>query len=105
MSFETIKKPALKNFCEIFEGEPFARKVHEAVNDSALSINTITRHIQTIAADLKEQIAQVQLLIFGRFLKESSIIEKLLACISLEKPQQEAKIFLMVLISSLLKIT
>ena len=24
---ETIIKPALKNFCEIFEGEPFARKV------------------------------------------------------------------------------
>ena len=26
-------KRALKNFCEIFEGEPFAGKVHEAVND------------------------------------------------------------------------
>ena len=53
---ETIIKPVLKNFCEIFEGEPFAGRVHEAVNDSALSNNTITRRIQTIAADLKEQI-------------------------------------------------
>ena len=53
---ETIIKTALKNFCEIFEGEPFARRVHEAVNDSALSNNTITRRIQTIAGDLKEQI-------------------------------------------------
>ena len=45
---ETIIKPTLKNFCEIFEGKPFARKVHEAVNDSALSNNTITRRIETI---------------------------------------------------------
>ena len=55
---ETIIKPALKNFCEIFESEPFARKVHEAVKDSALSNNTITRRIQTIVADLKEQILE-----------------------------------------------
>ena len=53
---ETIIKPALKNFCKIVEGEPLARRVHEAVNDFALSNNTITRRIQTIAADLKEQI-------------------------------------------------
>ena len=102
---ETIIKLALNNFCEVFESETFARKVHEAVNDSALSNNTITRRIQTIAADLKEQMlenfrnspwtalpvdestditAQTQLLIFGRFLKESSITEELLACISFE---------------------
>ena len=55
---ETIIKPTLKNFCKIFEGKPFARKVHEAVNDSALSNNTITRCIETIAADLKEQILE-----------------------------------------------
>ena len=53
---ETIIKHALKNFCEIFEGEPFGRKVHEAVNNSAPSNNTITRRIQTIAADPKGQI-------------------------------------------------
>ena len=40
----------------VFESEPFARRVHEVVNDSALSNNTITRRIQTIAANLKEQI-------------------------------------------------
>ena len=42
---ETIIKPALKNFCKIFGGEPFARKVHKTVNDSALSNNTIKRRI------------------------------------------------------------
>ena len=55
---ETIIKPALTNFCEVFEGEPFARKAQEAVNNSALSDNTITRRIQAIAADLKEQILE-----------------------------------------------
>ena len=54
----TIIKPALNNFCEVFKDEPLARKVHKAVNDSALSNNTITRRIQTIAADLKEQILE-----------------------------------------------
>ena len=53
---ETNIKSALKNFCEIFEGEPLARKVYEAVNDSAFSDNTIARRIQTIAVDLKEQV-------------------------------------------------
>ena len=122
---ETIIKPALNNFCEVFEGEPCARKVDEVVNDSALSNNTITRRIQTIAADLKEQIfenfrnspwtalsvdesiditAQAQLLIFGRFLKESSTTEELLACISLETTTRGEDI-LMVLISSSLQIT
>ena len=87
---ETIVKPALTDFCEVFEGEPFARKVQEAANNSAFSDNTITRCIQAIAADLKEHIledfgnlpwtalavdestditAQAQVLIFGRFLK------------------------------------
>ena len=55
---ETIVKLALNNFCEVFESEPFARKVHEAVNDCALSNNTKARRIQTIAADLKEQISE-----------------------------------------------
>ena len=111
---ESIIKPALNNFCEVFEGEPFARKVHEAVNESALSNNTITRRNQTIAADLKKQIledfrnspwtalavnesthttAQAQLLIFGRFLKESSITEELLACIALETTTRGEDIF------------
>ena len=111
---ETIIKPALNNFCEVFKGEPFARKVQEAVNDSALSNNTITRRIETNAADLKEQIledfrnslwtalavdestdktTQAQLLIFGRFLKESSITEELLACISLETTTRGEDIF------------
>nr|XP_039258042.1 uncharacterized protein LOC120334603 [Styela clava] len=110
---ETIIKPALNIFCEIFEGELFARKVQEAVNKSALCNNTITRLIQTIAADLKEQLledfrispwtalavnestdttAQAQLLIFGRFLKESSVTGNCLLAFHL-KPQ-EAKIFL-----------
>ena len=111
---ETIIKPALNNFCEVFEGEPFTRRVHEAVNDSAFSNNTITRRIQTIAADLKEQIlegfrtlpwttlavdestdttAQAQLLIFGRFLKESSITEELLDYMSLETTTRDVDIF------------
>ena len=63
------------------------------------------RRIQVISADMKEQIledfrnspwtalavdestditAQAQLLIFGRFLKENSVTEELLSCISLE---------------------
>ena len=74
----------------------------------------MTRRIQTIAADLKEQIlekfrnspwtalavdestditAQAQLLIFGRFLKESSMTEELLACISLETTTRGGDIF------------
>ena len=44
---------ALKDFCKIFEGQTFARKVHKAVNDSVLNNNAITRRILTIAADLK----------------------------------------------------
>ena len=88
--------------------------MHEAVNDSALSNNTITRRIQSIAVDLKKQIledfknfpwtalavdestditAQAQFLIFGRFLKESSITEELLACISLETTTRSEDIF------------
>ena len=55
---ETIIKPALTNFCEVFEGEPLAGKVQEAVNNSALSNNTTARRIQAIAADLKEQILE-----------------------------------------------
>ena len=110
----TEGKPALTNFCEVFEGEPFARKVQKAVNNSALSNNTITRRIQAIAGDPKEQIledfrnspwttlavdestdinAQAQILIFGRFLKESSITEELLACISLETTTRGEDIF------------
>ncbi|XP_077965514.1 zinc finger BED domain-containing protein 5-like [Styela clava] len=98
----------------MYNGELFARKVQEAVNNSALSNNTITRLIQTIAADLKEQIledfrnspwtalavnestdttAQAQLLIFGRFLKGSSVTEELLACISPETTTRGEDIF------------
>ena len=86
----------------------------------------MTRRNLTIAADLKEEIledfknspwtalavdestditAQAQLLIFGRFLKESSITGELLACISLETTTRGEDIFLMVLISSSLKKT
>ena len=111
---ETIIKHTLKNFFYIFEGEPFARKIPEAANDTALSNNTITRRIQAIAADLKEQIledfrnspwtalvvdestdltAQAQLLVSGRFLKESSVTEELLACISLETTTRGQDIF------------
>ena len=111
---ETIIKPALKNICEIFEGESFAKKILEAADDATLSNNTITRRLQGIAEDLKEQIfrrfqkflwtalaldestditAQPQLLIFGRFLKESSVTEELLACISLETTTRGEDIF------------
>ena len=38
---ETIMQHTLHNFSEVFEGEPFARKLHEAVNDCSLSNNTI----------------------------------------------------------------
>ena len=111
---DTIIKSALKIFFQIFEGKPFARKIHEVVNDSALSNNTITRRIQIIAADLKEQIledfrnsswttlevdeliditAQAQLQILRRFLKKCSITEELLACISLETTTTGEDIF------------
>lgn len=111
---ETIIKPALKIFCEVFEDELFAKKIREAVDDATLSNNTITRRLQGIAADLKEQIledfknspwtalavdestditSQPQLLIFGRFLKESSVIEELLTCISLETTTKGEDIF------------
>lgn len=39
---ETIIKLALKNFCEVFEDEPFAKKIREAVDDATLSNNTKT---------------------------------------------------------------
>ena len=111
---ESIIKPALKHFSEVFEGEAFAKKILEAVNDAALCNNTMTRRIQVIAADLEEQIledfrnslwtalavdestditAQAQLLIFGRFLKENSVAEELLACISLETTTRGEDIF------------
>ena len=50
---ETSIRPALKNCCEVFEGEIFARKILEVVNDAALSSSTITRRLQVIAADSK----------------------------------------------------
>ncbi|XP_042229512.1 zinc finger BED domain-containing protein 5-like [Homarus americanus] len=111
---EAIINPTLRNFCEVFEGEPFAKKITEAVDDATLSNNTMTRRFQCLAADLKEQIledfrnsprialavdestditSQPQLLTFGRFLKESSVAEELLACISLETTTRGEDIF------------
>lgn len=111
---ETVIKPSLRDFSEIFEGEPFAKKIRQAVDDVALSNNTMTRRIQCIAVDLKEQIledfrnspwtalavdestditSQPQLLVFGRFLKEFVVAEELLACISLETTTRGQDIF------------
>ncbi|XP_042243244.1 protein FAM200A-like [Homarus americanus] len=88
--------------------------------EESLKPNKLQRHMEThtnvacLAADLKEQIledfknspwialavdestditSQPQLLIFGRFLKESSVAEELLACISLETTTRGEDIF------------
>lgn len=114
MEGETVIKPVLRNFCEIFEGELFTKKITEAADDATLSNNTIMRRIQCIATDLKEQIledfrkspwtalavdestditSQPQLLIFGKFFKEFSVVEEMLACISLETTTRGEDIF------------
>jgi len=51
-----VIKPVLENFFEIFEGEVFQKTVRDAITGVALSNNTITRRIESMGKDLREQI-------------------------------------------------
>jgi len=53
---EVIIKPVLESFVEIFEGEVFQKTVRDAITGVALSNNTITRRIESMGMDLREQI-------------------------------------------------
>ena len=56
MEGEVVIKPVPKSFVEIFEGDVFQRTVRDAITGAALSDNTITRRIESIGKDLREQI-------------------------------------------------
>ena len=53
---EVVIKPVLQSFVETFEGEVFQKTVRDAVTGVALSNNTITRRIESMGKDLREQI-------------------------------------------------
>jgi len=53
---EVVIKPVLESFVEIFEGEVFQKTVRDAITGVALSNNTITRRIESMGKDLREQI-------------------------------------------------
>ena len=88
MEGEAIIKPVLESFVEIFEGEVFQKTVRDAITGVALSNNTITRRIESMGKDLREQIyedfrsspytalamdestditSEAQLLVYGKF--------------------------------------
>jgi len=48
--------PVLESFVEIFEVEVFQKSVRDAITGVALSNNTITRRIESMGKDLREQI-------------------------------------------------
>jgi len=50
-----VIKPVLESFVEIFEGEVFQKTVRDAITGVALSNNTITRRIESMGKDLREQ--------------------------------------------------
>jgi len=56
MEGEVIIKPVLESFIEIFEGEVFQKTVRDVITGVALSNNTITRRIESMGKDLREQI-------------------------------------------------
>jgi len=51
-----VIKPVLESFVEIFEGEIFQKTVRDAITGVALSNNAITRRIESMGKDLREQI-------------------------------------------------
>ena len=99
-----VMKPVLESFLEIFEGEVFQKTVRDAVTGVALSNNTITGRIKSIAKDLREQIyedfrsspytalvidesaditSEAQLLLYGKFACGCRIVEELLRSLTL----------------------
>ena len=101
---EVVIKPVLESFVEVFDGEAIQKSVRDAVSGVALSNNTITRRIENMADDLREQIyndfrssrytalaidestditSEAQLLVYGRFIRGCRVVEELLACLTL----------------------
>jgi len=101
---EVVIKPVLESFVEIFEGEVFQNAVRNAITGVALSNNTITRRIECMGKDLREQIyedfrpspctalaidestdiaSEAQLLVYGKFACGCRIVEELLCCLTL----------------------
>jgi len=97
-------KPVHESFVEIFEGEVFQKTVRDAITGFALSNNMITRRIESMGKDLREQIyegfcslpytalakdkstditLEAQLLVYGKLACGCRIEEELLCCLTL----------------------
>jgi len=53
---EVVIKPVLESLAEIFEGYFFQKTVRDAITGVALRNNKITRRIESMGKDLREQI-------------------------------------------------
>jgi len=114
MEGEVVIKPVLESFVEIFEGEVFQKTVRDAITGVDLSNNTITRRIESMGKDLREQIyedfrsslytalaidestdimLEAQLLVYGKFACGCCIVEELLCCLTLHLTTTEHNIF------------
>jgi len=112
---EVVIKPVLESFVEIFEGEVFQKTVRDAIAGVALSSNTITRRIESMGKDLREQIyddfrsspyitlaidestditSEAQLLVHGKFACGCRIVEELLCCLTLHSTTTGHDIFM-----------
>ena len=91
-------------FVETFEGEVFQKTVRDAITGAALSNNTLTRWIESMGKDLREEIyedfrsspytalaihestditLESQLLVYGKFACGCRKVEALLCCLTL----------------------
>ena len=114
MEGEVVIKPVLESFVEIFEGEVFQKTVRDAITGVALTNNTITRRIESVGEDLREQIyedfhsspytalaidestditSEAQLLVYDKFACGCRIIEELLCCLTLHSTTTGHDIF------------
>lgn len=101
---EMIIKPSLLHFADIFKDESFGNKLVQTINDIPLSNDTMTRRVEKVASDLKEQIlndfrrsswaaialdestdntANAQLLLYGKYETGGMMKEELLALLTL----------------------
>ena len=111
---EIVIKPVLESFVEIFEGEVFQKTVRDAITGVALSNNTITRRIESMGKDFRQQIyedfcstpytalaidestnitSEAQLLMYGKFACGCRIAVELLCCLTLHSTTTGHDIF------------
>ena len=102
---ESVIKPCLINFVNIFEDQPFGKKLKSIANSIPMSDNTMLRRTVECAEDISDQIladfkasparslaldestditSDPQLAIYGRYIKGDIVMEELLAFLPLE---------------------